>query len=35
MSKEINNILSLFANEEEFNIESHETWDEYECKSTI
>ena len=35
MNKEINNILSLFADEEEFNIDSHETWDEFECKSTL
>lgn len=35
MNKEINNILSLFTDEEEFNIDSHETWDEFECKSTL
>lgn len=35
MNKEINNILSLFADAEEFNIESYETWDKFECKSTI
>lgn len=35
MNKEINNILSLFADSEEFNIESYENWDTFECKSTI
>lgn len=35
MNKEINDILSLFADAEEFNIESYETWDKFECKSTI
>lgn len=35
MNKEINNTLSLFADAEEINIESYETWDKFECKSTI
>lgn len=35
MNKEINNILPLFADAENFNIKYHETWDEYECKSTL
>lgn len=35
MNNEINSILSLFADVEEFNIESYETWDKFECKSTI
>lgn len=35
MNKEINNILSLFADAEDFNIKYHETWDEYECKSAL
>lgn len=35
MNNEVNSILSLFADAEEFNIESYETWDKFECKSTI
>lgn len=27
--------MSLFADAEEFNMESYETWDKFECKSTI
>lgn len=35
MNNEVNSILSLFVDAEEFNIESYETWDKFECKSTI
>lgn len=35
MNNEVNSIFSLFADAEEFNIESYETWDKFECKSTI
>lgn len=35
MNNEVNSILSLFADAEDFNIESYETWDKFECKSTI
>lgn len=35
MNKEINSILSLFADAKEFNMKSHETWDDFECTSTL
>ena len=35
MNKEINSILSLFADTEEFNTKFLETWDEFECKCTL
>lgn len=35
MNIEIKSIISLFADVEMFNIESRETWDEFEWKSTM
>lgn len=35
MNKEINSILSLFADAEGFNTKCLETWDEFECKCTL
>lgn len=35
MNIEINSVILLFADVEILDIDSHETWDEFECKSTI
>ena len=35
MNEEIDSIISLFAEIEDIHIVSHETWDEFECKSVI
>lgn len=35
MTKEIDSTISLFSEAEDIHTVSHETWDKFECKSTI
>lgn len=35
MIKEVDSTISLFSEAEDIHTVSHETWDKFECKSTI